>query len=700
MASRFIAALALGTVSAVVLSAQQAAPPAPQEQPPIIFRVEVNFVEIDAVVTDANGNVVTDLTRDDFEVLEDGRPQTIETFSMVNLPVEQPERPLFAEAPIEPDVQDNVGAEGRIYLFVLDDLHTTFEETPRVKAAARTFVERYFGANDLGAVIYISGRADAAQDFTRSRRLLLGAIDRFTSRKPTSLLPMDERERAFNARTMMSSLRKQTDFMAGVRGRRKAVLLFSEGIDFNVFSTAPALGIRGVDSPPVSTAILTAASATIVEESRLTVASATRGNVVIYAIDSRGLATPSDNQAVTADGDLAPLALGAEQENVPAPTGVGPGMQQLQLAQDSLRTLAANTGGFAAVNRNRFDAVFDRIVNENSTYYIMGYYPVDERREGRFRRVEVRVKRPGLTVRTRSGYIEPRGRPASTSTSAAATDPVRAAANDAVASPLPVTGLPLRVFAAPIRGTAPNASVALVVDIDTRPFQFVERDGQLASRVDMTFAVTDHDAKVRATNTHTATLRFRPEALEAARASGFRFTSAFEVPPGRYQVRVAAATEGGQRGSAIYDLEVPDFTREAVSMSGLAITSAAAARAPTARGNDPLRELLPGPPVTNRVFDRQDVVTVFAEFYENMRDAPPHQFEINTTLSVEGGRVVFEDFDTRSSAELQGATGGFGHRVDIPLSLYEPGLYVLRVSGRSGVGNLPAVAREVLIRIQ
>jgi hypothetical protein len=135
-------------------------------------------------------------------------------------------------------------------------------------------------------------------------------------------------------------------------------------------------------------------------------------------------------------------------------------------------------------------------------------------------------------------------------------------------------------------------------------------------------------------------------------------------------------------------------------MSGLALTSEAAARTPTARGSDPLRELLPAAAATNRVFDRSDVLAVFAEFYENMRDAPPHQFEISSTLSVEGGRVVFEDFDTRSSSELQGGTGGFGYRVDIPLSLYDAGLYVLRVEGRSRVGNLPAVAREVQIRIQ
>ncbi len=85
------------------------------------------------MVTNAQGNAVTDLTVDDFEVHEDGRPQKVTAFSIVNLPIERPKRPLFTEALVEPDVQINTAAEGRIYMIVLDDFHTEFTRTPRVK---------------------------------------------------------------------------------------------------------------------------------------------------------------------------------------------------------------------------------------------------------------------------------------------------------------------------------------------------------------------------------------------------------------------------------------------------------------------------------------------------------------------------------------------------------------------------------------
>ena len=111
---------------------------------------------------------------------EDGRPQNVTAFSIVNLPIERPERPLFAEAPIEPDVQINTAIEGRIYMTVLDDLHTGFTRTPRVKRALRIFIEENFGSNDLAAVAFTSGASAAGQEFTNNRRLFLAAVERFS----------------------------------------------------------------------------------------------------------------------------------------------------------------------------------------------------------------------------------------------------------------------------------------------------------------------------------------------------------------------------------------------------------------------------------------------------------------------------------------------------------------------------------------
>ncbi len=113
---------------------------------------------------DAQGKFVTDLKPEDFEVFEDRRPQKVTAFSLVNIPVERQERPLFASKPVEPDVRNNLqGADGRIYLLVLDDLHTTALRSQRTKLAARMFIERYIGANDLAAVIHTGGAAMPAR---------------------------------------------------------------------------------------------------------------------------------------------------------------------------------------------------------------------------------------------------------------------------------------------------------------------------------------------------------------------------------------------------------------------------------------------------------------------------------------------------------------------------------------------------------
>src|SRR5471030_2408036 len=101
----------------------------PDPQPPLTFRVEANFVEVDAIVSDAMGNPVTDLRAADFQLFEDGKPQKVSAFSHVNIPVTRPERPLFSPSAIEPDVQTNIGIDGRIYLVVLDDLHVDFTRT-------------------------------------------------------------------------------------------------------------------------------------------------------------------------------------------------------------------------------------------------------------------------------------------------------------------------------------------------------------------------------------------------------------------------------------------------------------------------------------------------------------------------------------------------------------------------------------------
>src|SRR5258708_7930948 len=233
--------------------------PAPP-QPPVTFKVEVNYVEIDANVTDAQGRFVRALTRDDFQVVEDGKPQTLTAFSMVDIPIERMDPPLFSKTAIPPDVVTNRKPfEGRVFVLVLDDLNTRFNRTGRTRAAARQIVERYVGANDLLAVVNTSGYGKSMQDFTSNRQLALKAIDAAMGNKAdsstvaalqdynmnrdapgaasTANASFNEIQRYTNARNTLSTLKNLADFMAGMRGRPQAGLSLNGGINYH--NTAP-----------------------------------------------------------------------------------------------------------------------------------------------------------------------------------------------------------------------------------------------------------------------------------------------------------------------------------------------------------------------------------------------------------------------------------------------------------------------------
>ena len=711
---RIPVAVLLASLGAATLAAQQAQPPqvTPQlpTEPPT-FRVEVNYVEVDAVVTDAQGNAVTNLTIDDFEVREDGRPQKITAFSTINIPIERAERPLFASAPIEPDVRTNTAVEGRIYMIVLDDLHTTFTVTPRVKAALRRFIEEDFGTNDLAAVVFTSGGPEGTE-FTNSRRQLLAAIDRFSGRNlrsealeiaealgnrppeefrstvrgsgaanPSNLsgIPGDplEQERAYNARTTLTQIRKLAEFMEGIRGRRKTLLLISEGISYDIYDV-----------------FANSSAGLVMDLARDAAAAATRANVSIFAIDPRGLT--AFDETIQLAGSV-PSDVSQSDFNVTARL-----QDSLRISQQSLQVLADETGGFAAVNRNDFAGAFARVVRENSTYYVLGYYPANDRRDGRFRRLEVRVKRPGLQVRARRGYVAPRGRaPQPTPAVAADGGTLGPAASNALGSPIPTGGIPMTMFAAPYKGTAPNASVVLALEMRVEDFKFTERNNVFSDRVEVVFTSVDGKGTIRPGDRHVLSLDLRPETLAVTRERGLRVVSEIMLPPGRYQLRAAAAEEGaGRTASILYDLEVPDFYAPGLSMSGLSLSSALASAGPTVKPKDPLGTVLPGPPATLREFEQRDQVALFAEFYENLRNAPPHMVDVSTTMRDEAGRVVFEHREERSSTDLQGASGGYGYGIQIPLRDIAPGTYLLRVEGRSRADSARITGREVLIRVR
>ena len=656
-------------IGGVALLGQSSPPPRQdQAQPPATFKVEVNYVEIDAVVTDANGKFVTDLTKDDFQLTESGTPQSITAFSRVDVPIEKPDPPLYRPVVVEPDVRSNRDAfNGRVFLIVMDDLQTDFRRTSRTQAAARQFVRRYVGANDMVAVVTTGGGTAAAQEFTSSQARLIAAIDKFMGQKNTR--DAVDMERVMKARNTYETLRNVVEFLGPVHGRRKAIIWFSEGVDYDIGNPS----VR--DSDVVRSAMTSVITA------------ANRANVTVYGIDPRGIGAGLD-EAI----ELQPLP----DETNP----MGAVFDAVRHGQDSLRSVSEDTGGFAAVNHNDLNESFTRIIRENSSYYVLGYYPAGEKRDGRFHNVDVRVTRPGLTVRSRKGYVAPVGKSAAREPKDGFDAKIPAPIREALASPIPARDVPLTVFAAPFVGVRPKASVALVVEIGGANLPFTEKDGIFNEDLEIHLIAIDAAGKVQSGARDTAPLHLRPASHEAVAANGLRVTRRMELVPGKYQIHVAVREgNGGAIGTIRQDLDVPDFSKGALQMSGIALTSPSAARTITANPDPGFKDVLPAPATAIREFPQSDTLALFTEIYDN-QISTRHNVAIKTSVLAGDGRVVFTAGDSRNTDELQGKKGGFGYTANVPLAGVAPGRYVLKVEAQAQVSNGASVSRELEFRVR
>src|SRR5262245_6960049 len=192
-----------------------------------VFRSSLSHIEVDAFVTDAHGASVKDLTSGDFEILEDGRPQVVSTFSFVDLPVVAPS-PRSNIKPLESDVTTNARSdEGRLWVMLLDGSGSGSSVNGlRVLTVARQFIEEAFGPNDSMAVIHVHGTMKASQALTRSKSLLLDSLERFrtdlTSEAPRS-------HRTLDAYQVVEDLSRR---LGAIRAGRKTVLWVAPGLTF------------------------------------------------------------------------------------------------------------------------------------------------------------------------------------------------------------------------------------------------------------------------------------------------------------------------------------------------------------------------------------------------------------------------------------------------------------------------------------
>ena len=660
-----------------------------QQKPPT-FRSGVQAIELDVSVTDAAGNPVPDLTKADLEVLEDGKPQTISSFSLVNIPIEPP-APYSTTVP-DPDVATNTTNEGRLYVIVLDDLVPIGQTSGgkpssialhlKARKFLHTFIEQHFQRNDVGLVVSVGrARSRDMQDFTSSRRLLLSAVDAYggfpdplpigvsgdnldadvpsrpagvaaiglpTARRTPDPLTQTDIPMVPGSPEALSqarALRSLMEALEGIKGRRKAVIYVTNQVD-NVWNVIDYNG--GARSQEF-------------DELHAAMTAAMRGGVAFYVFDPTGL----DSQGIgSSTGDLDRI--------------------------DNMRKLSDATGGFAVLNSNEFDRAFERVVAANSTYYVLGFTSTNDRRDGRYRHVEVRTRRPGLTVRTREGYIAPsKNEPAPKDLFEGTT--LASGVRESIRTPVANRSVPISVFATALRGSGRESDIVIAIEMDAARLGLSTSS---TGQIEIATAAISAAGKMERGQRERFTLTLEPDAWTQARAGGVRFLTGLALPPGRYQLRVAGGNVAlPEAGSVMYDLTVPDFGKAPLAMSAPSLSVRRGADGFTLALKS-VRATLPQVPVATRVFAAGDRLSLYTEFYDGQRrDA--HQIEVGAHLrKLDGTQIGAAITDVRNS-------GPAVHKFEVTLPLdVPPGEYVLHVEARSTLASQPPVSRDIPLRVR
>jgi VWFA-related protein len=685
----WVGTVAIGLVVAA-LAVLGAAGQAPQ-QPPPRFQTGVDLVRLDVSVLDSDRNPVRGLTAADFTILEDGKPQGVATFKAIDLPDVVAPRP--GDAPwlreAASDVRGNTDfKDKRVVAIVMDDASpVATREVLYFSRWARQLIAG-LAPEDLAAVVFTQNKG-AGQDFTTDRSRLLAAVDRFNASLAMPTMTRDGAVRpaawntfdsslATNYSASVNTLRRLSEYLADLPDRRKALAFVSVGIPIDI-SVAGPVEARG------GSADVSGVAQNLITDLSETLRAAQRANVNIYAFDPGGLRAPfgGDGAADLGSPDW--------------------------LSRTFLKTLSDGTGGFAVVDYNDPGPGITQMVRENGSYYLLGYVPANPRAQGRFRKVEVRVNRPDVLVRARTGYLEPH--PARIVKASAKVSSKPSSLTEASAGIVPKADLPLEIAATPFQMPGRReAAVGLLTGV--RAYAPM-RATRAVIQVDMAAAAYSPDGKRRASKRQTVPVNLNFPGF--GKTIAFELLSRLDLPPGRYQIRLAAETSvhgvraadlspevaliapgedtGSKSGSVYCDVDVPDFQNDPLGLSGIALTVTPHTVSGPAGA---LAAVVPVVPTTLRDFFRTDLIGGFVRVSQGGKQ-PLQPVTLSVRVVDDRGVFVHDQSGPLDPARFA-ASRMADEQFEVPVSKLAPGRYLLTVAATAGTRTVHREARFTVLR--
>ena len=495
--------------AALVAAAVPLAGVSGQERPS--FRSATRLIEVSVVVTRRDQTPITDLTADDFRVFDEGKPQKVELFSIEHGARVLPTSARPTQAPRE--FSNEIGTTGSVTIILFDQLNTSDGVHMYARQHLVRFLEQITPDDRVGLYLLDGmGVVRVVHDFTSDNGALVRAISGLRGMPSLPLAAeadaarlqselgalLEDGERDSGSREMqthfrgngavwtMDALESVGHHLAGIRSRKNLIWV-SAAFPLNLFAR--------VGRSPVL-------------EINRAARSLSDANVALYAVDARGL--------------------------IPTFTGI-PGRQtvttlsMVQANQDILLSVAEKTGGRAFLNTNDIHGAIRRAADDGRTSYVLGFYPTDDRADGRFHRLTVKVNRPGVEVRHREGYFAPA---TAKQMNAQRTD----ALNAAVVSPIDASGINLRARIDPVAGRPAEYRMSLTVQ--SAAIGLERRDGESRGAVDVIVAQVRADGAEGRSLDKRVEIRVRDERLPQFQREGVSLDHGFTLDATAARLRI------------------------------------------------------------------------------------------------------------------------------------------------------------------
>ena len=671
-----MAALALALLTLTPVPAQEAGQSSGVQQGGFVLKLNGDLVLTNVVARDAKtGDIVRGLKASEFHVWENGKPQHISTFDFQSVDMAMPLKeatvsglaagpgPSASKAVVVASSEELRNHRLIVMFFDLTSMQP--EDLDRCVDAARDFLRDKMQPADLVALVSLGNTLKVDQDFTADNQALIrevgayngtegegfagGATANSNQEEDTTGYTPDEGEyndvntdrELFAIRSVAQSIEKLPE--------KKSLLYFSGGIQRDGIENEASL--RGATNAAV------------------------RANMSIYSVDTRGL------QAILPLGDA---STGSLRGNAAYNGGaLMNNMNSNAATQEVMDTLSRDTGGKAFFDSNDFAPAFAQVQRDTSAYYAIGYRSADAVRDGKYRRLTIKVDRPGIRLEYRQGYYAPAdfrhsGR-----------EDRERELEEQLASDLPATDIAVYMDASYFRLNERRYFMPVSLLVPGSQITFVNGGEKDKATLDIIGQVID-EVK-RPVGEIRQTVKLNLDSSLKARQKNIEYTTSFNLPPGKYELKfVVREGQTGRMGSFVADITLPDLKKAPLKMSSIVLASM---REPS-RKDDPLvrggQEYVPN---ISHVFRQNQHMYLLYEVYE------PARAKAESNSAIDGKASVGPAIDLLSSLELiQGSTKVYetpvvraksinaegrdavAFELDVPLAGLRPGQYICQLN--------------------